>query len=311
MGAEYKASIEFSGQLMRYAEIQSKGADQNILRRLGSCEFDFDLVAALSGASGLGQLRAISDSLQDVFGDSDSESLGIVLNSSLCDSFFTLASSDSDEEQIRDQIHYESELLRSDSGVDWGDIRYEPVRTQLIEGREHTWFHVIRVSSPIIARLETLLIHLPIPNYTLTTTYRSVGSLMESSLNQVQKLDEGIGNTIIALGCFDSHLECSVVDKDKWIFGHSEQNRKSNNPSYYTASILKLLKLAPKQIGNIFLYGEVMDRLSPINFEQIFRYAPSKIDPFIAFDPPPTSAVSELSSEEYAACLGAALKRAA
>ena len=310
MRPEIKASIEFSNHLMRYAETSNTELNQSVLKRLGTCEFDFNLVRALSGATGLGQLRAISDSLEDVFGASNADTLNIVLNPQICDSFVTMAPASIDGDQLRDQIHYEGELLRSDSGIDWGEVRFEPIRRQIIGDQELIWYHVIRVSSHVVARLESLLIHLPIPDYSLTTTYRSVGALIENSLVHRQPVDSSSAY-IVALGCYKSHLEFSVVDGDEWFYGHSNADYGVKNPSYYTASILKMLDLPPKEIGNIYLYGDHAIMPDALNFEKVFRYTPSKIDPFAAFQPTPQNSSIEFDSEEYAACLGAALRSAA
>jgi len=310
MGPEIKASIEFSNNLMRYAETSNKIAGHSVLKRLGTCEFDFNLVRALSGSTGLGQVRAISDSLEDVFASSSADTLSIVLNPQICDSFVTMAPGSVTGDQLRDQIHYESELLRSDSGIDWGEIRFEPIRSQTIGDQELVWYHVIRVSSHVVARLESLLIHLPIPEYTLTTTYRSVGALIENSIVHRQPEDSSSGY-IVALGCYASHLEFTVVDRDEWFYGHSNADFGINNPSYYTASLLKMLDLPPKEIGNIYLYGDEAIAQDASNFEKVFRYTPSKIDPFAAFAPTAQKSSVEFDSEEYAACLGASLRSAA
>jgi len=310
MGMEKKASIEFTRQLMRYAEVSKNGSDQSSLKRLGTCEFDFDLVRALSGATGLGQLRAISDSLQDVFSNSSADILEIVLNPSVCDAFFTLAPADLSPEQVKDQILFESDLLKSDVGLDWGEVRYEPVRTQTLEGQKLNWYHVIRVSSHVIARLESLLIHLPIPDYSLTTSYRGVGALIENSLIHRQP-EDSLAGIIVALGCFKEHIEFSVVNKDKWVFGHSKPSRTSHDSSYFLASVLKMLNLTPKEVGNIYVYGDEEAHINTSNYEQVFRYTPSMIDPFAAFNPAPTTSNSDFISEHYAACLGAALRTAA
>ena len=83
-----KAGVFFHGSSVRYTEIVESGTDPALLKRLGSCRFDFPVSEALVGGNPE-LLATLHEALIDVFDGSRLHEVCLAIDPSICLTFQT------------------------------------------------------------------------------------------------------------------------------------------------------------------------------------------------------------------------------
>lgn len=113
------AGVEFSRDLMRYAEVEQTDG-QFKLMRLGNCEFEFDAAAVLFDGDSPEYLNAIRDAMGDIFRDTEATRFRFVIPSHWQTRFTTAVPEEADVNLRSALIGYETRLFTNNR--EGGDI---------------------------------------------------------------------------------------------------------------------------------------------------------------------------------------------
>ncbi|MDA0684746.1 MAG: hypothetical protein O2797_05825 [Bacteroidetes bacterium] len=113
------AGVEFSGSVMRYAEIE-QAESRFRLQRLGNCEFEFDAASVAYLGMQPDLLPTIREAIQDVFRDTTSSVIRFVIPTPLQTRFSTAVPIDADVQERSGLIGFETRLFTSNR--EGGDV---------------------------------------------------------------------------------------------------------------------------------------------------------------------------------------------
>jgi hypothetical protein len=113
------AGVEFSRDLMRYAEVEQHDGHLKLLR-LGNCEFEFDAEAVLFEGKEPALLDAIRDAMRDIFRDTEATGFRFVIPSRWQTRFTTAVPMEADVNLRSSLIGYETRLFTENR--EGGDI---------------------------------------------------------------------------------------------------------------------------------------------------------------------------------------------
>ncbi|MGB0649763.1 MAG: hypothetical protein ACPG8N_02855 [Rhodothermales bacterium] len=119
MAGTSTAGVEFSRDLMRYAEVEQNDGHLRLLR-LGNCAFEFDAEAVLFEGQDLSLLEAIREAMADIFRDTEASSFRFVIPSRFQTRFTTAVPIEADVNLRSALIGYETRLFTKNQ--EGGDI---------------------------------------------------------------------------------------------------------------------------------------------------------------------------------------------
>lgn len=302
MEAHVRAGIDIYGRALRYAEIEQYGSRHRLLR-LGSCDFDFDLVEQVLAGEDDSNLEAAAKALEEIFAGSVAGSLHVTLHPPLCYSFFTPlpAASDSSERKIR--LQQEAALL---AGTDHPlHITADSVRSQqLKDGGRVDWVHVLAVDDRLHRRVRTLIENLPHARRRIMVSMQGAASTLAKIANRGQSGDASYS---LAVGFFADHVEFTLAREHQWYFSHYTASIPHRDASYFAASLLDRFGLAVGDVGRFYVYGNDAD---PTHFSDLSDAAGievARLDPFTYLDLDSGTLSPDVNPEAYVGCVGVAL----
>ena len=113
------AGVEFSRDLMRYAEVEQHDGHLKLLR-LGNCEFEFDAEAVLFEGQDPAMLDAVKEAMSDIFQDTEASGFRFVIPSLWQTRFTTAVPVEADVNLRSALIGYETRLFTENR--EGGDI---------------------------------------------------------------------------------------------------------------------------------------------------------------------------------------------
>lgn len=120
------AGVEFSGDLMRYAEVEHADGHYRLLR-LGNCEFEFNASDVVFGTGPVHLRSAVREALGDIFRDTEASVFRFVIPSHLQTRFTTAVPLEADVNQRSALIGYETRLFTGNR--EGGDVFPAHLRT--------------------------------------------------------------------------------------------------------------------------------------------------------------------------------------
>lgn len=221
MEARAQAGIELVGTSLRYAEVETYGAEHqkrqgavgedpaegHRLLRLGSCDFDFDVARALreternagagDAASELApterQVATLGEALADVYEQTAAEELRVVVHPSQAFSFFAPAPAETSGREAR--FRREARLLArpetqqeatEKAAAGGNDLHVETRR--LAAGSEasgeDSWFRVLALREGTQERFERVADRLPVPAFRWITSAEAATQVARGAQRQ-------------------------------------------------------------------------------------------------------------------------------
>ena len=304
MEAHVRAGIDIYGRVLRYAEVEQYGSRYRLLR-LGTCDFDFDLVDDVLTSTSAEHVETVSGALRDIFSGSIAASLHVTLHPPACYSFFTPlpANSDSSERKIR--LQQEAALL---AGTEQPlHITADAVRSQVLkDGGRVDWVHVLAVGDRIHQRIRALIEPLP------HARRRNMVS-MHSAATSIAKMQRSGGEMdadrrySIAVGTYSDHLEYTLSYDQQWFFSKYTGSVPYEDASYFAVSLLHGFGLTLRNVDRLFIYGNDAD---PAHFSELRSVAGIEIrrlDPFTFLDLDSGTLSPDFDAESYVGCVGVTL----
>ncbi len=302
MEAHVRAGLDICGAVLRYAEIEQYGSRHRLLR-LGSCDFEFDLVDDVLSGDDEEKLTAAAGALEEIFSGSVAGTLHITLHPPLCYSFFAPlpATSDSSERKIR--LQQEAALL---AGTDHPlHITADAVRSQqLRDGARVDWVHVLAVDDRIHRRVRTLTENIPHTRRRLMVSMQGAAG----ALSRLPRTSQENGATyLLATGFYEDHVEFTLAHDRHWYFSQYTASIPHADAPYFAMALLDRFGLRMQDVADFFVYGNDAD---PNHFSELSAATGievSPLDPFVSLDLDSGALSSEVNPESYVGCVGVTL----
>lgn len=304
MEAYARAAIDIYDSVLRYAEVEQYASRYRLLR-LGSCDFDFDVGRELVDPANGDQLDTVANALRDVFSGSVAATLNITVHPPRCLSFFSPMPAGAVAGDRKLRLQQEAALLAgTDESV---HVTADTVHAQVLDsGGEVDWVHVLAIEEPVQNRVDRLTGKLPHSRRRLMVSMHAAASTIER-LESRDGLDGGGGAYSMAIGWYADHVEYTLCRDRQWYFSKHTNAVPPVDVAYFSAAMLKQLRLKTRQVRHLYIYGNAVDPLLFADLETVFGLKVERLNPLTVLDLDPGSLASDFDAEAYVGCVGAAL----
>ncbi|MEO1478530.1 MAG: hypothetical protein AAFV01_08135 [Bacteroidota bacterium] len=305
-GPRAQVAVELIGTRLRYTEVEHTDNEDRAtqtLRRLGTCDFDFEVDRAVFGRPEPNQLDALMSAVRDLFEGTSADALHVALHPTHCVGFFTPVPDGLEPEVRFDRLRREAALMADAEPDRPGRVRAVPVRSQRLASGPQTWHHVIHVPEAVHARLKLLAQQLGrTARYELADTTQAAAALVST----LTALGTDPDSFQLGLGVYPAHVEVVVCQAGQWYAGHHAPARTPEDAAYFVFRLLSDLGLATDALTQWWLYGEGTDLRAYDLMATLLKLEPQRLNPLRAFGLPAQSG-SPVQMAAYVPCVGAAL----
>jgi hypothetical protein len=300
------AGLDLYGTVLRYAEVERYGGQFRLLR-LGSCDFEYDILREVFYADDSPHLETIAEAIGGVLEGCAASQVRLVIHPPESYSFFTPLPSNSPTLVYRDRVRSEVELL-TQQPIGAVHLAAEAARTETLDDGERVdWFHVMAIPQGIQKRLKDLLRRLP------GTTLRPVSS-MQGAAQAVRYLERpsgggaaGDAGYALLVGYYPSHIEFSVLHQGTWYFSHHTRPATATDSIFLALTLIRQLRLSVAAFGRVYVYGVAASPTVFDVFPNAMGIVPERLDPMLLMDLEPGSLPAGFDVEAYVPCIGVAL----
>lgn len=305
MEAYARAGIDILGRVLRYAEVEQYGTRYRLLR-LGSCDFDFDVMQALAGNEAEERLTTISEALADVFSGTVASTLHVTLHPSDSYSFFTPLPSSTDGPSRKVRLQQEAALLAGVSSP--LHLTADALYSETVgEDDRFDWVHVLAVREPIHSNFSRILQVLPPPRHRLMASMQAASVVAGRVLRGLPEGHPAAEEHTLTIGWYDTHLEYVVSRGGDWYFSQYAAAPTISDGLYYAVAMLQRLGVAPAHVKRLYFYGTRIDPSAHDLLTSIFGAAPERLNPLDVIDLDRSNLTADFDAEAYVPCVGAAL----
>ena len=302
MDALARAGISIDGKTLRYAEVEHYGVHRRLLR-LGSCAFDFEVIAQVFEEADAAHLKTVREALRDVFSGSVASELRVALHPPSCCSFFSPVPAELTEAERQPRLRREAALLmQEEADVPFHlrtDVLYDET---LSDGTAVAWMHALALPRAIHARFDGLLRGLPAKRYRFGLSTQ--GAAAVAARTEPESAERTLA---VCVGQYPTHFEYALLDGGTWRFGYHTASGSPVDAAYFTVALLERMGRRPDEVQQVYLYG-VDVRVEAFEvFEQVFGHAPKRLSPVAAVEMEEESLASQFNAEAYAPCIGVTL----
>lgn len=303
------AAIDIYGSDLRYAEVETFEDDAPKLLRLGSCEFDFDLVDDLLQSDAPQHGGEVVAALQEAFDETEASTLRVCVHPPDAFSFFTPLSATLPVQSRQDQILQQAALLTGTRNPKQLELRSHTVRTaQDSEGEPVMWVHILATPGHIHERFQQLASSLPVADFNwIISTQAAARVAAQTDLTGITQA-QALRPFTMSVGHYDTHTEYSLSRDRQWF--HSHYTHEADTPTdrlYFAIGMLNRLGVSPGAVGRLFTYGLDVDPNAYAPFQTIFGVEPEMLNPLSVLDANPGRFGSQFDVSAYASCIGAIL----
>lgn len=300
MTATARASIDVWGKKLRYAEVEQYNGRYRLLR-LGSCEFDFDVVDELARPEPSEQLHTVAEALEDVFAGASPEELYVVMHPPRCRTFFSPVPSGSPRKARREQLGQEAALLAGEGSTGALHLSTDVVYAEDTEAAGRLeWTHVLALPEHSAAHFERAL--QPI----LPSTYRWAVSMQAAARALGRTASEEAAPYTLALGWYPTHVEYVLCRAGQWRYSHYTTASSPSDGAYFALALLRRLEVPVSAVGRVLMYGTrgTAEELAP--FQRLVGRRPEWLNPLELVDFEPGNLASDFDAGPYLPCIGIA-----
>jgi hypothetical protein len=296
-----RAGIELQGSVLRYAELERQEAKYHLLR-LGSCDFDFDVVAELQSPTPR-YLDIMAEALCDVLSGTRASKIEVALHPLQALTFGSPQPDPIESAVLYERLTEESVWL---SGQEAGAFRLyvEPGWVQTLpEGERVRWYQVLALPKHVEQNLAQVLRRAPCSAFRIRLSTAGVAETLSRMPGFEGELPPEVS---LAIGCYETHTEYTLCRRGSWMLSHSIQGTAANVP-YFSVALLHKLGLAAAMVEQLLLYGtHVTDTLLE-TLRPLFPVEPVRLNPLVLTTLDPHSLTNSFEVEAYAPCIGVAL----
>lgn len=304
MDAHARAGIDIYGRILRYAEVEQYGSRYRLLR-LGTCDFDFDVVEDVLTGETDEHVETVSEALGDIFAGSVAGSIHVTLHPPTCYSFFAPLPVEAEASDRKVRLQQEAALL---AGTEQPlHITADTVRAQdLSEGGRIDWVHVLAVDDRIHARIEAIIGGLPQPRRRLSVGMQGAARAMAKQRDS-HLPKERRGPYSIAVGWYPDHVEYTLSHEDQWYFSNYTDATPPVDVAYFAMALLQRFDLKPKDVDRLYIYGNDADLSLFPDLESTADIEARRLNPFSFLDLDSGSLSPDFDAEAYVSCVGVTL----
>ena len=307
MGAFVHAGVDLYESTLRYAEVERNGSNYKLLK-LGSCEFDFNMVQSLVTGAHPAHLETLGEALNDVFAESIATDLHVVFHPGSCFSFFTPLYVDLTEEERRWRLQEEATMLTADSPSLSLHLTADVVRTETLEnGRAVEWFHVLGIEERVHNQLNRIIGTLPLSNYRFNLSTRGTANVIETMAKKDSIESSPSAPFTLAIGYYKTHIEYVLCRDFRWHYSHYTDTSTPTDSVYFALSLLRRLNLDRNAVNQLFIYGEDIDTEVFSVLQEIFLKTPEVLNPMEMVTLERKGPGMHFTAEAYAPCIGIAM----
>ncbi len=234
---------------MRYAEVEHE-EHGSMLRRLGSCRFDFDIVDCLASGN-LDDVSTLGDAVAEIFSGTPAHLLSVALDPRLCYSFKTSVAGDANESTMTSQVLKELALVADNETPLFVRTETAGMRT-LKDGRTLSHISVLALPESIRDRLKGFADRL------------GVGLVVTSSVNassaMIGFLEDALRSAAtsfsVLVGDQGTHAEMAVCVRGRRLSSALVIPESSEDAIYALWAFLRREGLSPADMDTIYIYGE-------------------------------------------------------
>jgi hypothetical protein len=269
MKAIARASLDLFGHDLRYAEVEQLGTRYRLLR-LGSCDFDFDVVAELiRNDPDVTQLTAVREALRDVLSGSVASVIRFVMHPPAVRTFMTAFPGDLPRASVNIRAHQEAALLY---GMGPGlSVDHEPLVEDTVD--ETSWHGVSVTLSDVRKKLVRLGAALPGAEVEVVSGRNAAGRALERFMFASKGEYRGV---LIAVGRYGSLYEIAYGRDGRWVFSHTVDSASEASAVYFSSQILQRLGHAPSDVDRLLSFGSDDDQ----DLSAFARFYDLRIQPF-------------------------------
>lgn len=308
MKATARASIDVGERKLRYAEVEQYNGRYRLLR-LGSCEFEFDVVDELSRPEPSDRLDTVAEALEDVFAGASPDELYVVLHPPRCRTFFSPVPSGATKKARREQLGREAALLAGEGGsgalhLSTDTVYAEEYAEDTSETDRVEWTHVLALPERSATHFERVL--QPI----LPSTYRWAVS-MQGAAQAVERAERISAEEpvpyALALGWYPTHVEYVLCQEGQWRYSHYTTASSPADGAYFALALLRRLDVPVDSVGRVLMYGtgSTSEELAP--FQRLLGHRPEWLNPLELIDFEPDNLASNFDAGPYLPCIGITL----
>ena len=310
------AALEIHGHSLRYGEVVRPDGGLGSIRRLGTCDFEFDAEEAVFGDVAPQNFETVVEAVAEIFSGSNASALRVAVHPPALTGFFTPLPEGMAAAGRHEQLRQEAALLADVNAAQPVRIRAAPIRTEDIEIAEepvpHRWHHVFHVPEPVHARMTLMARALDMDAYDLldtTCTAATAIAALDGLAPVPPMADQPKAPYTLALGAYAGHVELGIVYQGAWYHGHHGPMGAPDDAAYFAVALLDRVGLGTAEIGRFLLYGENTD---PGDFQlltDLLGQEPARFDPLAIFGRSRggTSGASPELLASYVPCVGALL----
>jgi hypothetical protein len=300
MKATARASLDIFGRDLRYAEVEQLESRYRLLR-LGSCDFDFDIVSELLRADAdAANLTAVREALRDVLSGSVASTIRFVLHPPAVRSFMAALPGDLPQSSVNVRVRQEAALL---FGVGPGlTVDHELLDRGASNGSE-AWYGVNVTLSDVRKKLTRLSAALPGADVEVVSARNAAGRAVERYFAAKREKEEGV---LLAIGLFGAATEIVYGKEGRWIYSHSVTSGFPTDGVYQSAEMLRRLGHSADDVSKLLVFGED-DDADFTAYERFYRVRPQPFDPLMLVNIDPSTVEGSFQGGAFLTAVGGAL----
>lgn len=264
------AGVEFSRDLMRYAEVEQHDGHLKLLR-LGNCEFEFDAEAVLYEGKDPALLEAVRDAMADIFRDTQASGFRFVIPSRWQTRFTTAVPMEADVNLRSALIGYETRLFTENR--EGGDIFPAHLRSDPDSGAQ--MFAVSHIDDAVSRSIKNLQSVFPEAAFDLSP------SMMAATLSfrHVAHRRQLPASHYLLVGAHAHHTDYILMKGAEPLTQESVDVTSPQDQAYRALLCCSRFGVSWQDIGHVFIYGSPTDQPMLDALQEAFGPSVERINP--------------------------------
>ena len=264
------AGVEFSRDLMRYAEVERREGQFKLVR-LGSCEFGFDAAKVLFDGVTPQFLDAIREAMADIFKDTTASRFRFVIPSRRQTRFTTTVPEDADISVRTDLVGYDARLFTANQ--EGGDIF--PLHLQRVQDTDMQRFAVSHLDASISQSLKQLQPVFPEANLDPVPAMPAA----VAAFRQVAHHLNLSSHTYVMIGTVEEGYDVTFAQGTEPLAQEFLSATSGADLAYHALLLGHRLGLIWNDIDTVFLYGAQLPEAVAAALEEAFGPRVERINP--------------------------------
>lgn len=293
------AGVEFSRDLMRYAEVEQHDGHHKLLR-LGNCEFEFDAAAVLFDGDSPELMGAVRDAIADIFRDTEASGFRFVIPSNWQTRFTTAVPEEADVNLRSALIGYETRLFTDNR--EGGDIFPAHLYSNQESGAQR--FAVSHIDESVSRSIGQLQSVFPDARFDLAPSMMAATLAFRHVAHRAQLPSQ----TYLLVGAADHGFDLILMRGAEPLVHESIPVAEPSDLAYRALLCCSRFGLAWKDIGRVFTYGSPLGNEITNMLSEAFGPDVERINPGVVVGLERDHFGDDFPIEAFLPVLGAAIQ---